>query len=297
MRHLNESHLLEINNIYPFLNNIKYFVETGTYKGGTLNNLSNFFYELHSIELNNNNFNYCRNQFINNNKIKLYNDDSTNILSSIIKNINSEIVYFLDAHYNSNTNSSKGKYDVNILSELEIIKNNDFRKSIIIINNFRLFGLSKSKETADTDWSEITLNNIINKLDIKNIDKHFLLPSSKLIKKNDKYIIFLKSREHLQHNIVNHVVENVIEESLNKIELSEESLEENLIEENNDIELVNDIEEENKLDDLIFYKNGYFYKDTFKSSLVSQNREYLEQLLKMKDKLSLNVIDKRNINY
>ena len=252
MRHLNETHLLEINNIYPFLNNIKYFVETGTYKGGTINNLSNFFYELHSIELNNNNFNYCRNQFINNNKIKLYNDDSTNILSSIIKNINSEIVYFLDAHYNSNTNSSKGKYDVNILSELDIIKNNDYRKSIIIINNFRLFGLEKSKETADTDWSEITLNNIINKLDIKNIDKHFLLPSSKLIK-NDKYIIFLKSREHLQHNIVNHVVENVIEESFN--ELSEESLEEN-----NDIELVNDIEEENKLDDLIFIKMGIFIK-------------------------------------
>ena len=32
MRHLNYSHILEIDNKYKFINNINYLVETGTYK-------------------------------------------------------------------------------------------------------------------------------------------------------------------------------------------------------------------------------------------------------------------------
>ena len=274
MRHLNYSHLLEINEKYSFLNDIKYFVETGTYQGGTIENLHNYFFELHSIELNKQNYDLCIQKFLNTKKIKLYNNNSINILSTIIKNINSRTLYFLDAHYSCNdkTISSRGNEDVPILKELEIIINNDINDSIIIINNYRLFGKNKCKETANTDWSKIILTNINNILKLENIEKQFLLPSSLTIKKNDKYIIFLKKRKL-------EIVEN---------EIVENEIEENEIEEN-------EIEEE-KLD-LIFYKNGYMYNNEFKSSLISQNRDYLGQLLRMRDQLNLNIIDKREIEY
>ena len=39
------------------------------------------------------------------------------------------------------------------------------------------------------------------------------------------------------------------------------------------------------------------YNNEFKSSSISQNRDYLGQLLKMRNELSLNIIDKREESY
>ena len=213
MRHLNYSHLVEINNQYKFLDNIDYLIETGSYKGGTISNLSNYIKYIYSIELNKYNHDICTKNFQNSN-IKLYNCDSVSILGKIIDEVDSRIIYFLDAHYSNNNKiiCSKGLVDVPILDELKIIIKKDLRNSIIIINNFRLFGTSSSEENGFTDWTNITLDNIINIIGNINIEAQFLLPSSKT-KKNDKYIIILKNRlenKKIENNLDNNITQNII---------------------------------------------------------------------------------------
>ena len=94
MRHLNYSHLVEINEKYSFLNDIKYFVETGTYQGGTISNLHNYFFELHSIELNKQNYDLCLHKFLNTKKIKLYNNKYHNAHINIVGVVSNFFINF-----------------------------------------------------------------------------------------------------------------------------------------------------------------------------------------------------------
>lgn len=76
-----------------------YFVETGTYGGdGILKALNAGFKNIRSIEYDNNLFNGARRRFIKNQNIKIWNGSSEILLWDMIKDINTPITFWLDAH-------------------------------------------------------------------------------------------------------------------------------------------------------------------------------------------------------
>jgi hypothetical protein len=128
------------------------FVETGTYKGQTLDNIYHMFEELHSIELSSSLFLQNREKFSTYPKIKLYQGDSSKIFPTILPCINHRAIFFLDGHWSSGwSETSQGEKDCPLIEELQSINYLFLQEAIIIIDDYRLFGTNEFE-----DWSNIT---------------------------------------------------------------------------------------------------------------------------------------------
>lgn len=155
----------------------KFFIETGTNAGFTVNNMLSHFTEIHSIELSEEYYKSACEKFKTNKNVKLHFGDSSVVLKDIIHEFNDNAVFFLDGHW-SGGNTAKGDKDCPLLEELETIVNDFNHKALIIIDDYRLFG-TKSNE----DWTDITNDNI------KNIIQKRMVSISDY---NDRLIISLK---------------------------------------------------------------------------------------------------------
>jgi hypothetical protein len=162
----------------------KYFIETGTYKGETIFEMSKYFDKLYTIEIDNNLYNECL--IKNKDNIEMYLGDSLiklpYILEKVIKDINynkeSLIVFFIDAHISGSDSSWNNKDRVPIYEELDIIlKKKLSNKCIYIIDDVNLW---KNKVW---DWSHITNDNIINKF----IENNYSINS--FYENNDRYYV------------------------------------------------------------------------------------------------------------
>ena len=186
-------------------NNIEHiptFVETGTYKGGTIFPLSLFFTNLYTIEINENAYIYCckianKKRF---NNINFFLGDSSIKMIDVVDELNRKelmnVVFFLDGHVTDNNSgfTGKGKKDVPVLEELTIISNNYKGNGIIIIDDTRLLNKIKSDQTANADWSNITLESMLSNFNDKRIVKsYFTLGGGKQKEKDDRYIIHFKN--------------------------------------------------------------------------------------------------------
>lgn len=114
-------------------NNIKVFIETGTFRGSKLYYLKDIFRDLYSIELNDKFYNYCVNKFKRYKNIHLFHGNSKDVLKELLKNIYEKSIFFLDAHYCGYETS--GRKSNPILQELEIIQSHKINNHIIIIDD------------------------------------------------------------------------------------------------------------------------------------------------------------------
>lgn len=117
--------------------NCKIFIETGTYKGDTLFSCKNYFEELFSIELSHELFLYCKDRFLNENKIHIYEGNSGEVLPNIIKKDSRPILFWLDAHY-SRGDTTTGDDHSPIVKELDFILSN-IENFCILIDDARDF--------------------------------------------------------------------------------------------------------------------------------------------------------------
>ena len=157
------------------------FIETGTYLGETIWNMNNFFNELYTIEIQPNLYESSRNKY-KNSKINFLLGDSSDLFEQLLPKILFPTIFFLDGHYSSGI-TGKGKKDCPILEELSHINKYMIHKSIIIIDDCRLFG-----KKIDHDWENITKENILNILS-KRVSQYYFLQS--LIDNHDRMIIHL----------------------------------------------------------------------------------------------------------
>lgn len=75
------------------------FIETGSYLGdGIQQALNAGFQNIISIELSDKYYSISTNRFINNHNIKIIKGDSYKVLPDIIKDINTNITFWLDGH-------------------------------------------------------------------------------------------------------------------------------------------------------------------------------------------------------
>lgn len=158
------------------------FVETGTHYGNTLKNVLSFFKEIHTIELSENFYNRALNIFNDYKNVKFYLGDSSELLAKIINVLNNPTIFFLDGHFSSE-DTAQGKKDVPLIEELISINNSFLHESIIIIDDYRLFGTNFNE-----NWLEITEENILNCLEGRIISFEI---------KDDRFIIYLKSKNKL----------------------------------------------------------------------------------------------------
>ncbi len=127
------------------------FVETGTHYGGTLTQMiSLHFKNIHTIELSHNLFNYSKNKY-QNKKITFHNGDSALVLPEVCKILKTPTIFFLDGHF-CYGDSAQGDVDCPLYDEIKSIVKYCNYKSIIIIDDFRLFGKGS--------WVDISKDNI-----------------------------------------------------------------------------------------------------------------------------------------
>ena len=114
------------------------FVETGTYKGDTLEACRSHFKELYSIELSPELFRGSRDRFVGVQNIHIYEGNSGELLPEIVKKINEPALFWLDAHY-SGGETAQGPEDSPIVKELDFLLNYSAFNNCILIDDARCF--------------------------------------------------------------------------------------------------------------------------------------------------------------
>lgn len=116
---------------------LKVFVETGTYRGETINALKNSFDSLYSIELSTELYNKARAKFSRYPRIKIYNGDSKNILPQIVAQLKVPTLFWLDAHYSGGVTAFSENPIIDEITTIIQAKKED----VIVIDDLRLFGI------------------------------------------------------------------------------------------------------------------------------------------------------------
>jgi hypothetical protein len=187
MPSLNKDFLLTLKDDYT-----KYscFIETGTARGETIFAVEPEFEKLYTIEISEKYYNYTKSKY-SGNKINFILGDSSIVFSTLLQIITDKCIFFLDGHWSSR-DTGKGEKDVPLDEEITHIKNLFKQDAIIIIDDFRLFGLDSSSGLLGEDWSKINKDNLVNILgsrvkEVYHLDSKFA--------KNDRLVIHVGAKE------------------------------------------------------------------------------------------------------
>jgi hypothetical protein len=186
MPSLNKDFLLNLQEEYT-----KYpcFVETGTLNGDTTFALEPYFDNLYTIEFSEKYYNNTKKRY-NGSKINFILGDSSIVFNSLLPKITEKSIFFLDGHWSSGDTGRSYK-DCPLNEEIMCIHNLFQNEGIIIIDDFRLFGLDKSSGILNEDWSNINKENLLNILKSR-IIKVYHLDSE--CAKDDRLIIHIKAK-------------------------------------------------------------------------------------------------------
>jgi hypothetical protein len=130
------------------------FVETGSYRGETIEWARHRFDRVYSIELSPEFHAECRRRFAEAPNVVLIQDDSVRALERLLPEIGDQCVLWLDAHYSSK-GTARGAQAVPLLDELAVIGRQRRRDHVILIDDVRLFG--SSDPTGLVDWTGVTM--------------------------------------------------------------------------------------------------------------------------------------------
>ncbi len=125
---------------------LKYFVETGTFRGDMIDEMKFVFKKIYSIELFKPLYVKAKNNFKKYNHINILNGDSSKILPTIISKLNEPTLFWLDAHF-SGSGTAQASIDTPIEKELEIITK-ILTPHAIVIDDARLF-------TGENDYPKL----------------------------------------------------------------------------------------------------------------------------------------------
>jgi len=121
-------------------------VETGTFLGGTVAALKKYFKKIYTIELQEDLAKKCIERFKTENSIEVLQGDSSALLKEILPKLNSNTLFWLDAHYSSEffvgsefIKTARGEKETPIIEELEIILSSGLKNNVILIDDARCF--------------------------------------------------------------------------------------------------------------------------------------------------------------
>jgi hypothetical protein len=115
------------------------FIETGTYKGGTIEVMSNLFKNLYTIELSKMLYLTSKERLKALKNIKFLNGDSIAMLPKVLNEVDQQAIIWLDGHYSGGI-TAKGISECPVFGELEAIhKFGKDLKHIILVDDIRCF--------------------------------------------------------------------------------------------------------------------------------------------------------------
>ena len=165
------------------------FIETGTLNGDTIFSLEPYFNKLYTIEFSEKYYINTKNKY-SGDKINFILGDSSNVFESLLPNITDKCIFFLDGHWSGGDTGHSDK-DCPLNEEITHINNLFTNEAIIIIDDFRLFGLDKSSGKLGEDWSKINKEYLLNILKPR-INKVYHLDSE--CSKDDRLIIHINAK-------------------------------------------------------------------------------------------------------
>ena len=117
----------------------KIFVETGSFQGWTLHRAKNFgFSEIYGIELHPKWAAHCKEQFKDDNTIKILEGESPDILTQFCPTLLDRTTFWLDAH-DSGPDLPGGKYGrCPLIEELRAISLSPIKNHVLMIDDIRL---------------------------------------------------------------------------------------------------------------------------------------------------------------
>jgi hypothetical protein len=116
--------------------------------------------------------------------------DSSTVFESLLPIITDKCIFFLDGHWSGGDTGHSVK-DCPLNEEITHINNLFTNDAIIIIDDFRLFGLDKSSGKLQEDWSKINKEYLLNILKPR-INKVYHLDSE--CSKDDRLIIHINAK-------------------------------------------------------------------------------------------------------
>ena len=165
------------------------FIETGTLNGDTIFSLEPYFDKLYTVEFSEKYYNNTKNKY-RGSKINFILGDSSIVFENLLPNITDKCIFFLDGHWSGGDTGQSSK-DCPLYEEITHINNLFTNDAVIIIDDFRLFGLDKSCGKLGEDWSKINKQTLLNILQGR-INKVYHLDSE--IAKDDRLIIHINAK-------------------------------------------------------------------------------------------------------
>lgn len=163
------------------------FVESGTHMGETIFAMEQYFNRLYTIEFSERYYNTSKSLY-NGDKIRFILGDSGIVLKDLSQELSENCIFFLDGHWSSG-DTGKSEKDCPLVEEITHINDYFLYEAIIIIDDYRLFGLDKSSGKLDEDWSKINKDELLSILKSR-ITKVYHLDSQ--YAKDDRLIIHIR---------------------------------------------------------------------------------------------------------
>lgn len=113
-------------------------IETGTFMGEMIDAVINIFPNIISIEFDPLLAERAKNKFSSNPHIRIFQGDSGNLLSEVMKNISEPCLFWLDAHY-SGVGTAKSDLETPIVRELNILLDHPRTDHVVLIDDAREF--------------------------------------------------------------------------------------------------------------------------------------------------------------
>jgi hypothetical protein len=156
MPSIDHAFLLELHEDYK---KFKVFIESGTYRGGTIFGMEKYFEKLYTVEISKNHYDETKSIYERGcegvPKINFYLGDSSIIFRELLPSIDEKAIFFLDCHWSAG-DTGRGEKDCPLIEEIKCINKLFRNEAIIIIDDYSLFG-----KKLDQDWTDITKDKIL----------------------------------------------------------------------------------------------------------------------------------------
>lgn len=140
--------------------NIKYFVETGTYKGDTTLMAAQHYSKVYTTEIVEELYKSSmkRAEEENVNNIQFMLGDSVELLKEIVPEVIEGAIFFIDAHISGHDSGWNQKQRVPLMEELNVILSHKLGPSVFIFDDLRFW---KGKEKQVWDWEHISAQDVL----------------------------------------------------------------------------------------------------------------------------------------
>lgn len=136
------------------------FIETGTHNGGTTFAVEPYFKQIYTIEISEAYHQRTKAKY-KGHKVNFLLGDSSIVLKGLLPGVTTDSIFFLDGHWSSQ-DTGRGLKDCPLMEEIGHINTLFKHRAILIIDDYRLFGLSPTtSSTATEDWGDINKDAIL----------------------------------------------------------------------------------------------------------------------------------------